>query len=143
MLEPSGGTGRLLDVARRRGAVTTAVELDLRLVDRLCLRFDDVRPADFLACRNLGAFGVVLMNPPFGGARDIDHILHALSMLRPGGRLVAICAGGPRQEAKLRPLVESRGGLWEPLPADTFREAGTSVHSVLLCLRASMEAAAE
>jgi hypothetical protein len=35
--------------------------------------------------------------------------MHALKMLKPGGRLVAICANGPRQNDKLRPIVESRG----------------------------------
>jgi hypothetical protein len=49
------------------------------------------------------------MNPPFANADDIKHIMHALKMLKPGGRLVAICANGPRQNDKLRPIVESRG----------------------------------
>jgi hypothetical protein len=43
-----------------------------------------------------------------------------------GEDVVAICAGGPRQERALRPLA----GTWEELPCDTF--AGTSVRSVLL-----------
>jgi hypothetical protein len=37
------------------------------------------------------------LNPPFGNADDIKHIMHAWKMLKPGGRLVAICANGPRQ----------------------------------------------
>ena len=50
--------------------------------------------------------------------------------------LVAICAGGPRQAAELRPMVDAMGGTWEPLPADTFRESGTGVNTVLLCVEA-------
>jgi hypothetical protein len=53
-------------------------------------------------------------------------------MLKPGGRLVAICANGPRQKDKLRPIVEARGGIWEELPLDTFIGAGTGVCTVLL-----------
>jgi hypothetical protein len=76
------------------------------------------------------------MNPPFANADDIKHIMHALKMLKPGGRLVAICANGPRQNDKLRPLVEARGGIWEELPSDTFIGAGTGVRTVLLLLDA-------
>jgi hypothetical protein len=76
------------------------------------------------------------MNPPFADAQDIAHITHAMTMLKPGGRLVAICANGPRQNDKLKPLVEQAGEKWEPLPADTFRESGTGVNTVLLTLTA-------
>jgi hypothetical protein len=73
---------------------------------------------------------------PFTNGDDIKHIMHALKMLKPGGRLVAICANGPRQNDKLRPLVEARGGIWEELPSDTFIGAGTGVRTVLLMLDA-------
>lgn len=82
------------------------------------------------------------MNPPFANGADIAHILHARRFLAPGGRLVAICAGGPRQAAKLRPLVEACGGEWEPLPAGTFKDAGTGVSTVLLTLYATETAGA-
>ena len=45
-------------------------------------------------------------------------------------RLVAICAGGPRQEKVLQPLSDS----WERLPADSFKESGTNVSTVLLTI---------
>ncbi len=51
------------------------------------------------------------MNPPFANGQDIKHITHALRYLSPGGRLVAICANGPRQNDKLRPIVDARGGI--------------------------------
>jgi hypothetical protein len=51
-----------------------------------------------------------------------------------GGRLVAICADGPRQNATLKPLAEDSGGTWEPLPAGTFKEQGTGVNTVLLVI---------
>ena len=71
------------------------------------------------------------MNPPFENGTDIKHILHARGLLKPGGRLVAICANGPRQQAKLRPLASS----WKPLPSDTF--AGTSVNAALITIEAA------
>ena len=105
----------------------------LRTVD--CV--DDTRQAEFLECNgDLGTFDRIVMNPPFENADDIKHIMHALKMLKPGGRLVAICANGPRHNDKLRPLVEARGGFWEELPSDTFIGAGTGVRTVLLMLDA-------
>lgn len=134
LLEPSAGTGALLHAARtsRLGVITTAIEIDYRLAHRLRLDFDDVRHADFLQCDPLGPFDRVLMNPPFNQGADMAHIEHAHGMLNPGGVLVAICANGPRQNARLRPRIEAAGGRWEALPAGTFAQAGTNVQTVLL-----------
>ena len=76
------------------------------------------------------------MNPPFAQGADIEHITHALTMLKPGGRLVALCANGPGQNAALRPLVDASGGDWEDLPADSFKAEGTGVSVALITLHA-------
>lgn len=136
VLEPSAGTGRLLD-ALPGGCEVVAVELNGTLAGHLHRADRRVLGMDFMECTAEllgGQFDVVLMNPPFAKAADIAHIQHALRMLKHGGRLVAICAGGPRQAQALRPTVESLGGTWEPLPAGTFKDEGTGVHSVLLAL---------
>jgi phospholipid N-methyltransferase len=146
VLEPSAGTGAICRAvqAARPNADLFMVEVNGKLAESLSQRFTpaadaaqgicrNVLQADFLTCNgNLGTFDVILMNPPFVHAQDIDHIEHALHMLKPGGRLVAICAGGPRQQDKLRPIVAQYGGTWEELPPETFEEAGTGVRTVLL-----------
>ena len=76
------------------------------------------------------------MNPPFGAGADIKHITHALTMPKPGGRLVALCVNGPRQDTALRPLVDASGGDWEDLPADSFKAEGTGVLVALITLHA-------
>ena len=149
VLEPSAGTGRLLEALpgvlpagfgapRQTCADVVAVELNLGLANALKSGglAQTVLQADFLECsiEELGRFDVVLMNPPFENAADIKHIKHAFSMLKPGGRLVAICANGPRQAAELRGLVDSTGGTWEDLPAGTFAAEGTGVNTTLLVL---------
>jgi SAM-dependent methyltransferase len=140
VLEPSAGTGRLLDAlicsngTDWNGAQISrlvAVELNGDLAQRLRQTYAcaDVRQKDFLACNgDLGKFDRVLMNPPFQNGDDIRHIQHAVAMLKPGGLLVAICANGPRQEKALRPIAQS----WEELPAETFKDEGTGVRTVLL-----------
>jgi hypothetical protein len=82
--------------------------------------------ADFLTCdaqRLGGLFDAVLMNPPFKMGADIKHIKHALTMLAPGGRLVSICANGPKQCKALQPTASQ----WIELPPRSFAEAATNV----------------
>ena len=132
VLEPSAGTGNLLrEIARYSPAEVKAVEVSPRLAGLLtqtCASVS-VQCADFLE-RNgdLGKFDRIVMNPPFENGADIKHITHALTMLKPGGRLIAICANGPRQNEQLKPLADT----WEELPAYTFD--GTAVHAALLVI---------
>ena len=138
VLEPSAGTGNILKaiIAGKAVCDKVSVEINPRLAT-LCqtLTPDPVICGDFLEQNgNLGKFDVILMNPPFANGQDIKHIEHALQFLKPGGRLVAICANGPRQNERLRPMVERLGGTWEPLPDNTFKESGTGVRAVLMVI---------
>lgn len=138
VLEPNAGTGRILEQLPE-GCDVVAVEINAALGSRLDATGCAVVIGDFLQCTPdslRGLFDRIVMNPPFANADDIKHIRHALTFLKPGGKLVAICANGPRQNAQLRPLVEQNGGDWEALPKDTFEDSGTAVHSVLLTLTA-------
>lgn len=154
VLEPSAGTGAILGAMGGRmfghnpdRGELMAVEINDKLAQHLEREFPltNVATADFLECgtHNLGTFDVILMNPPFGAASDIRHIKHALGFLRPGGRLVAICAHGPRQVAALKPLADVYGGTWESLPDGTFKDAGTNVHSALLSFSLPLDEAEE
>ena len=143
VLEPSVGTGRLLEAlaAVRRGLDVVAVEINQSLAQALrgSGLAGEVVCADFLACspEQLGGlFDVLIMNPPFADGADIRHILHALGFLKPGGRLVAICANGPRQRAQLMPLVERTGGHWVDLPEGTFGDEGTNVRTARITIQA-------
>lgn len=134
VLEPSAGTGailRALPNVRPDGTVT-AVEINSQLAAALEGLADKVVCSDFLECRDLGAFDCIVMNPPFKDGADIKHILHARTMLASGGRLVAVCAAGPRQIEQLQPLADH----WEDLPAGSFREQGTDVQTALIVLGA-------
>lgn len=142
VLEPSAGTGMLLGAmgcrmfghSPERGSVT-AVEIDYRLAGRLESEFPltKVISADFLEMNgSLGMFDKILMNPPFENGADIKHIEHARKFLKPGGRLVAICANGPRQRERLQPIATE----WCDLPAGTFKQAGTMVNAALIVVDA-------
>lgn len=151
-LEPSAGTGRLLDALLASpwagwssGGSCVAVERSQGLASALGAKYgrnggrphselsrpiDQVVCADFLdwAPLSAGIFDRVIMNPPFAMGADIKHVFAALSCCKPGGRVVAIVADGPRQRRQLKPNALH----WEDLPAGTFE--GTGVRSAIVVL---------
>ncbi len=138
VLEPSAGTGNLVEAIRKAepAARMEVLELNMALADGLASKFkgQPILCGDFLVKTEFelgGKFDRIVMNPPFEKGSDIKHILRARELLKPGGMLVAICAGGPRQAEKLEHLAD----YWEPLPENTF--AGTGVRTVLLTMSAA------
>lgn len=131
VLEPSCGDGRIVRAVKAicPSACITAVELD---PSKTVAEADLMVHADFmdLTMVDLGCFRTILMNPPFTLGQDIAHILHARHFLRPGGRLVGICANGPKQQDKLGSIAK----FYDPLPANTFKESGTGVNAALVLL---------
>ena len=138
VLEPSAGTGNLLRaiVEAEPTASVHAVEINRALCDALpasLLADGEALCQDFLTCttEQLGHFNRIVMNPPFADGSDIKHIKHALHFLERDGRLVALCAAGPRQQAELRPLATT----WEELPEGTFADQGTNVRAALMVVQ--------
>jgi len=86
-LEPSAGQGGLADFLQKDA--TTCIEVSGH--NCTVLRAKGYAPicVDFLTWHD-GFFDKILMNPPFSQGRAEAHVLHACSMLAPGGRLVAI-----------------------------------------------------
>jgi len=133
VLEPSAGTGVIVEAIRQQGGRAVSVEINGELAKSLEKKGGIVINGDFLQCgEELGTYDAVVMNPPFSNAQDIAHIMHAFKFLKAGGRLAAICANGPRQKEKLGAFIEQHGGTWEDLPAGTFKDKGTSVNTALI-----------
>ena len=130
-LEPSAGLGRLYRALRyRSSAHVTLVEQAPQCVAELYRETQGDSNAtllerDFLQCtvEQLGGlFDGILMNPPFKNAMDMKHIRHALTLLKPGGRIVSRCYAGPRQQAAFKNV---NGWTWTDLEPGSFRSEGT------------------
>jgi SAM-dependent methyltransferase len=148
VLEPSAGTGRLLDAMNgdHPTANTLAIEINPTLAENLEKVCGNVLCEDFLATvphpplsgsvpygtKVLGEFHRIVMNPPFENGADIRHIEHARRFLKPGGRLVALCANGPRQQDKLKPLASN----WIELEPGAFASEGTNVNAAICVIEA-------
>lgn len=129
VLEPSAGKGDIADVVRDAADVRLdAVELNATLREILTGKGHRLVANDFLQYEPGPVYDKVLMNPPFEGLADIDHVRHAFELLRPGGRLVAIMGEGTffreDKKAKLfRDGLLSRYAVHEQrLPEGAFLE---------------------
>ncbi len=141
VLEPSAGEGALARAVLRkhptaRVACVEALDQHVAKLDSLCLtRYQ----GDFLLLmpERLGMHEAVAQNPPF--SREIEHVRHAYTFLKPGGVLVAIMSTGIKfREDKARKafrlwVSEHDGSIWEN-PEGSF-EPATSVRTVMVRVR--------
>lgn len=164
ILEPSAGTGNLArrcfstpateaayDWQRERNEkfnreyrfdnIVECIEIQPHLVEQLRAEgiYHRVTCADFLQVQPDQAwlFDRVVMNPPFDRERDIDHVMHALKFLRPGGQLVAIMSAGTelrdtKKSVAFRELMQKMGADWRDMPAGSFAESGTYINTIRL-----------
>lgn len=136
VLEPSAGLGRILDAIPRH-CETVAVEIapqltrELYEANRVNVR---IIQRDFLTVdtAELGLFDFVVMNPPFTMRSDIRHIQHALTFLRKGGKLAALCLDTEHRSK----AFEAHAKTWEKIEAGTFAKEGTSVPTVMFTIMA-------
>lgn len=142
ILEPSAGQGAIADVVRNYIPIGNIHVVELNPENREILKEKGYQliGKDFLKLRKKKvAYDRVVMNPPFSGHKDIDHVMHAWKFLRPGGRLVSVMSAGVefRQDKKTKrfqDFVQKYGGVVEPLPESAFRSSGTDVNTVLLTI---------
>lgn len=94
ILEPSAGKGDIADAIRKRtGESVTCFEVNHSLREILQAKGHPLAGHDFMEYRGQ-LFDRILMNPPFENGQDIDHVMHAYSMLEHGGILVALMSAG-------------------------------------------------
>jgi phospholipid N-methyltransferase len=148
ILEPSAGTGRLLEPLFNHelgGGRVVAVEINAQLAGGLRSQYPsaEVKHNDFLSMMHaeLGSFDRIIMNPPFTESQDIAHVQHAYKFLKPGGRIVAVLGEGAffrsdRKATEFREWLEAVGGECEKLPAGSFEASGTGVNTRLVVIDA-------
>lgn len=76
----------------------------------------------------------IIMNPPFSDRRDAEHVRHAYTLLKPGGRIVAIMGEGvffgqDKRAQDFRDWLDSVGGTSEKLPEGSFMDPSLPVQT--------------
>ncbi len=143
LLEPSAGLGHIADIISEKHPdnALTLIEDYFDLAEALKEKGYEVIKTDFLQYQEK-RFDKIIMNPPFERLQDIDHVRHAYSLLKPGGRLVAIMAGNKgegstRQKIKdFRNWLEEIGAYTEENPEGAFKSAfrSTGVRTIMVAI---------
>lgn len=81
-----------------------------------------------------GGYDRIVMNPPFSDRRDAQHVQHAYTLLKPGGRIVAIMGEGvffgqDKKAEAFREWLDKVGGTSEKLPAGSFMDPSLPVNT--------------
>lgn len=129
ILEPSAGKGDILDyLAFKRNSKEKlhAVEINPTLREMLKLKGYNVVASDFLLYKPPFKYDKIIMNPPFEKGLDIDHVNHALNLLKPNGILVSIMGEGTffrsfKKEKEFREKLNQMGALISPSIKDVFK----------------------
>ena len=103
VLEPSAGLGNLAEEVRalEPDAIIRCVEIMPKLREVLALKGFEVVADDFMQWNGAMTgspslvYDRIVMNPPFERGQDAEHVMRAFTMLKPGGKLVAIMSKGP------------------------------------------------
>ena len=88
----------------------------------------------------IGTFDAVLANPPFTRNQDIQHVMHMLQFIRPGGALSVIMStswleGKTKAHAQFKEFLATQNVKVTAIEAGAFKESGTVVPTVRLDFR--------
>ncbi|MCQ9378841.1 DUF4942 domain-containing protein [Methyloversatilis sp. XJ19-49] len=122
-LEPSAGTGALASLMPKDR--TTCIEISALHCAVLTARGYCAVQADFLKIHERQLYDRIVMNPPFADGRAQAHTEHAYSLLKTGGRLVAVLPASMRGRDFLPGVTD-----WSRTYDNEF--AGTSVSVTIM-----------
>jgi len=131
VLEPSAGHGAIAKFLPKR---STLIELDIDKNFKLSELGFNALCLDFLTYTDK-QFDKIVMNPPFTGGQDVQHILHAYSLLKKGGRIVSIVPS-MTTEKTTKKYKELQSLITEviDLPDCSFKESGTKVNTKIILI---------
>jgi predicted RNA methylase len=154
ILEPSCGSGKLIAAVDRwvinqkiYSPFVYAVEIQEELLNKVAYGVVTLSvcktQGDFLRMVPEG-FGTsidgVIMNPPFTRGQDMEHVMHAMEFVKPGGVLTSVMSPAwqtsTTSKAKaFRAWLEGFSNVEvSPLPEGSFKESGTNVRTVLVTI---------
>ncbi|MGW2863399.1 methyltransferase [Streptomyces sp. NPDC001205] len=142
VLEPSAGQGAIAAEAALLATVDCIELLPDNAQHITAARYArTVTVADFLTIPAEPRYDHIVMNPPFARQADIAHVTHALSFLRPHGRLTAVMSAAltfhtDARTVFFRAQIERSGGSVRALPDGAFKPSGTAVRTVLVTIPA-------
>lgn len=141
VLEPSAGTGSIIDAIHRScpDVIVDCYELMPENKEILAKK-DNIRILgdDFTKC-DIAQYDKIIANPPFSKNQDIRHVRRMYECLNPGGVLAAITGPhwefGSESECKdFRQWLEDNGGKKFEIEEGTFKESGTGTKTIAIVI---------
>ena len=139
ILDPSAGQGHILDYLSTEfpNAELHAVEINPRHIPILTGKGYYVEHGDFLKYITDRYYDLIVMNPPF--KEQLEHIMKAFEMLRPGGTLVSVACSNIKFRndgafKKWNEFLKDKYCSLIDLPEDSFKQSGTGTNTVMLGL---------
>lgn len=133
VLEPSAGTGPIVEAILRRGGSAVMCEIQTRH-HAVLAQLGAVVGTDFLATE-IDEVDKVVANPPFARGQDVVHVCRMAQWLFPRrGVLVSVMSPAwtfreTRLHAAFRAWAAKVAAEWIELPEGTFAPSGTNVRA--------------
>lgn len=126
VLEPSAGNGNIADAIKKAGVNPDVIELSSTLREILEAKGYPLVGSDFIEFDSK-KYDRIIMNPPFSDSQDAQHIKHAYSLLKPGGRIVSIAGEGiffrkDKKSVDFQEFLDEKNAVVEKLPEKTFTD---------------------
>ena len=141
VLEPSAGRGAIAQAVARLVDAVDCIEADGDYAAEISAAgyARTVTVRDFLTVTPDPVYDRVIMNPPFTRGQDVAHVGHALRFVRPGGRLIAVMPSSVQSRADkaataFRGVVDQAHGWYTGNPAESFKDSGTTVNTVIVII---------
>lgn len=133
-LEPSAGHGNIARFMHECDCI------ELNPDNRKILKENgfNVIHDDFMTFEPQKNYDVIVMNPPFCKQQDVAHVTKAINIAQ--RCVIAVMSAAvlwrtDKRTTEFRTLVESFGGMIEPLPQNAFKESGTAVNTCKVVVR--------
>lgn len=142
VLEPSAGTGAIIDAIHRvqPDVVVDCYELMPENKEKLS-KLDHIRLLgdDFTQAEHPSGYDLIVANPPFSKNQDIRHVMQMYHDLKPGGTVAAITSRHWQQASEkvckdFRAFLEEVSAQVYEIEEGAFKKSGTGVGTIAIVI---------
>lgn len=142
VLEPSAGTGAIIDAIHRvqPDVVVDCYELMPENKEKLS-KLDHIRLLgdDFTQAEHPSEYDLIVANPPFSKNQDIRHVMQMYQDLKPGGTVAAITSRHWQQASEkvckdFRAFLEEVSAQVYEIEEGAFKKSGTGVETIAIVI---------
>lgn len=142
VLEPSAGTGAIIDAIHRvhPDVVVDCYELMPENKEKLS-KLDHIRLLgdDFTQAEHSSEYDLIVANPPFSKNQDIRHVMQMYHDLKPGGTVAAITSRHWQQASEkvckdFRAFLEEVSAQVYEIEEGAFKKSGTGVGTIAIVI---------